>query len=146
MRKTTWYDMYEYENNYAKYNEALGVTSEMIWGSQWDQMMIFVNGKGDGEENAFYVAKTGSRNDKTLSITGGNSKDQVANIFDLEASWTEWTMEIGLNYNKTTETRINRGDSGYTSSGLASSRYNSTLPGEKIEISGRMTLFVDFTT
>lgn len=96
MVSTTWYDMYKYESNYAKYNESLGVTSEMIWGSQWDQMMIFVNGKNDGAEETakFYVGETGNRKSSDESAeTGANAVDQVANIFDLEGSRYEWTQE-----------------------------------------------------
>ena len=95
---TAWYKMYKYETDYAKYNTNLGVTSEMIWGSQWDQMMLFVNGKDDGAPTPapFYVTTAGSRisgNESTK--TGMNTVDQVANIFDLEASRFEWTQEAG---------------------------------------------------
>ena len=93
---TTWYNMYKYERDYAAYNTNLGVTSEMIWGSQWDQIMIFVNGKNDGAETPapFYVTTHGSRKSGSSSTkTGMNTVDQVANIFDLEASRYEWTQE-----------------------------------------------------
>ena len=94
---TQWYNMYKYERDYAKYNTNLGVTSEMIWGSQWDQMMLFVNGKNDGATTPakFYVTTPGSRKEGTTASTktGMNTVDQVANIFDLEASRMEWTQE-----------------------------------------------------
>ena len=104
---TTWYEMYKYERDYAKYNTKLGVTSEMIWGSQWDQMMIFVNGKNDGAGAKFYVAETGERKSGNSSITTGNNQaDQVANIFDLEASRYELTQEADSSY-----VRVGRGGS-----------------------------------
>ena len=93
---TEWYNIYKYERDYAKYNTNLGVTSEMIWGTQWDQMMLFVNGKNDGATTPakFYVTTAGSRNSGAESTkTGMNTVDQVANIFDLEASRYEWTQE-----------------------------------------------------
>ena len=97
---TTWYEMYKYEKAYAQNNSNLGVTSEMIWGSQWDQMMLFVNGKYDGAETPekFYIHIYGSRNSDidSLSETGTNIKDKVANIFDLEGGAHEWTQEARI--------------------------------------------------
>ena len=118
---TAWYNMYKYERDYAAYNSNLGVTSEMIWGAQWDQMMIFVNGKDDGAETPalFYVTTKGSRNSGTSSSTktGMNAVDQVANIFDLEASRYEWTQEAD-----STNLRVNRGGRYYGSGSKASNR------------------------
>ena len=117
---TTWYAMYKYERDYAKYNTNLGVTSEMIWGSQWDQMMIFVNGKNDGVGEKFYVAKSGSRESGNSSTkTGMNTKDQVANIFDLEASRYERTQEAS-----SSSYRVSRGGN-YNDSVCASGRSSS---------------------
>ena len=116
---TTWYEMYKYERDYSTYNTNLGVTSEMIWGSEWDQMMIFVNGKNDVKNKKFYVTTTGSRYSNNSSTkTGMNAKDQVANIFDLEASRYEWTQEaISSTY------RVSRGGY-YHDSGCASYRFS----------------------
>ena len=117
---TEWYNMYKYERDYAKYNTNLGVTSEMIWGSQWDQMMLFVNGKNDGATTPakFYVTTDGLRGTGTTSstLTGNNTVDQVANIFDLEASRYEWTQEA-----YSSNFRVYRGGY-YTGSDKASSR------------------------
>ena len=104
---TTWYEMYKYERDYSTYNTNLGVTSEMIWGSEWDQMMIFVNGKNDGATTPakFYVTTTGSRQSGSSSTkTGMNTVDQVANIFDLEAGRYEKTQEA-----KSSSWRVSRG-------------------------------------
>ena len=104
---TTWYDIYKLEKAYAEQNTGLGVTSEMIWGSQWDQMMLFVNGKDDGvstpeSPSKFYVAQSGSRySGSSETKTGMNTKgDEVANIFDLEASRFEWTQEANSSLNR----------------------------------------------
>ena len=100
---TTWYETYKYERDYSTYNTNLGVTSEMIWGSEWDQMMIFINGKNDGATTPakFYVTTHGSRKSKSPSTkTGKNTVDQVANIFDLEAGRMEWTQEAGSSYDR----------------------------------------------
>lgn len=113
---TSWYGLYRNGENYAKSNDNLGVNSEMIWGSQWDQMMIFVNGKDDGAEipAKFYVTKAASRGSSSISTkTGMNPLDQVANIFDLEASRYEATQALGSSNGD----RIIR--SGYWDSGKA---------------------------
>lgn len=90
----TWYTMYEKETKYATSTGNLGVNSYMIWGSQWDQLMLFVNGKKDGEGNNFYITTTGSRKSGNLNTkTGMNEKDKVCNIYDLEAGRQEWTQE-----------------------------------------------------
>lgn len=116
----TWYEMYKYERDYSLYNTGLGVTSEMLWGSQWDQMMIFINGKEDGGESPqpFYVTQTNSRRllNNIEAKTGENSIDKVANIYDLEASRCEWVQEIC-----SSDRRTNRGGY-YAESGWASIR------------------------
>lgn len=70
----------------------------MIWGSQYDQVMKFVNGKKDGVNNNFNVTSYGEKNSKTTvhTKTGKNSKDVVANIYDLEGGRREWTQEANI--------------------------------------------------
>ena len=135
---TTWYEMYKLERAYAEKNTGLGVTSEMIWGSQWDQMMLFVNGKNDGATTPapFYVAKTGNRYSGDLSTkTGMNTKDEVANIFDLEASRIEWTQEA-----RSSDSRASRGGN-CDFSGEASGR-NYSSPSGDCSYSSRAALYL----
>ena len=138
---TEWYNMYKYERDYAKYNTNLGVTSEMIWGSQWDQMMFFVNGKNDGATTPapFYVTTAGNRDSNSSSTkTGMNAVDQVANIFDLEASQNEWTQTAD---SFVAISRWTRGGSYF--GGNASERSNSTKPLEPSSYrSSRTTLYI----
>ena len=137
---TTWYNMYKYERDYAAYNTKLGVTSEMIWGSQWDQMMIFVNGKNDGATTPapFYVTTHGSRKSGSKSTTTGmNTVDQVANIFDLEASRFEWTQEA-----YSPNIRVRRGGT-YNVSYKASFRFYDLDPAfSNILNSSRVSLYI----
>ena len=103
--QVTWYEMYNLQKAYAKENSALGVTSEMIWGSQWDQMLIFVNGKYDGAEvpEKFYVAGCSEAriiSDEYRGITGVNTNDKVANIFDIENNSGEWSQEAKGNFSR----------------------------------------------
>lgn len=89
MVSTTWYDMYEYQKEYAS-----SLTSGMIWGSQWDQLMLFVNGKQDGEGNDYFVTVvSGKRHTNAPAVTGNNNNDKVANIYDLEGNTRTCTME-----------------------------------------------------
>lgn len=137
---TTWYEMYKYERDYAKYNTNLGVTSEMIWGSEWDQMMIFVNGKNDGATTPakFYVTTSGSRKSGSPSTkTGMNTVDQVANIFDLEASRHAWAQET-----HPSSYRVSCG--GYSNySYCASKRYIGVIPTDThTSFSSRVALYI----
>ena len=138
---TTWYEIYKYERDYAKYNMNLGVTSEMIWGSQWDQMMIFVNGKNDGVGVKFYVTEAGSRKSGDSSTTTGNNQaDQVANIFDLETSRFEWTQEAySSNYRN-----LRGGNYGYSLSASSRACYYYGAPAENSlsSLSSRASLYI----
>lgn len=138
----TWYTMYEKETKYATSTGNLGVNSYMIWGSQWDQLMLFVNGKKDGEGNNFYITTTGSRKSGNLNTkTGMNEKDKVCNIYDLEAGRQEWTQEANGFARRTV-----RGGN-YNSNGTASQRSGTSDDYAKpktsnANVSSRLTLYI----
>lgn len=93
MRNLNWFQMYEYQKLYANNSTYLGVESEMVWGSQWSQMALFVDGKTDRQGNVFDVTKTGNRQLDDLNVpTGKNPKDIVQNIYDLEAGRADFTQ------------------------------------------------------
>ena len=94
INKTSWYKMYRMQKEFAKDSEV--VASTMMWGSQYDQVMLFVDGKLDGTGQKAFNVKTGSsdrlsRNRATG--TGNVIADKVANIYDLEGNMYEWTLE-----------------------------------------------------
>ena len=86
--------MYKNQQKIVTAEETLGVVSHMIWGSEYYQVMFFVDGKPDGNNVPFSVTTYGSRNSEVSdgTKTGKNAPDKVANIFDLEGSRIEWTQ------------------------------------------------------
>lgn len=93
MNSLTWFQMYEYQKLYSNDNPNLGVESEMLWGSQWMQMLIFINNKIDKQGNVFYISQSGGRAlDDINALTGNNIKDIVQNIYDIEGGRLELTQ------------------------------------------------------
>lgn len=71
------------------------VYSAMCSGIQWDVMMHFVDGKSDGNHNAFNPKKYSNlRHTGNLANTGKNINDKVQNIYDLEGNCFEWVSEL----------------------------------------------------
>ena len=85
----TWYGLYSLAKTYT--NSKNSVTSQMIWGSQYDAMLNFAltgndKSKIDSENYGNYsgtVLKTG------LTRTS----DKINNIYDLGGNLLEWTSE-----------------------------------------------------
>lgn len=94
INNTNWYKMYRMQKEFAKDSEV--VASTMMWGSQYDQVMLFVDGKLDGTGQKAFNVKTGSSNRHSgnrATGTGNVIADKVANIYDLEGNMYEWTLE-----------------------------------------------------
>ena len=91
----TWYGLYKKEKEYSEKNKLTNVVgSSMIWGSQYDQMMIWMQGNGIvvTEKTPINLeGKTTSRN--TARTTGTEPNDKLNNIYDLLGNSTEWTLE-----------------------------------------------------
>lgn len=101
MSGLNWFQMYEYQKLYSNNNVNFGAESEMVWGSQWMQAALFVDGKLDKQGNVFDIRNTGNRQLDDVTVpTGKNPKDIVQNIYDLEAG----RMERTQNANKYTFT------------------------------------------
>ena len=99
----TWYRMYAQQKHYK---EAAGIsmTSSMIWGSQWDQIMIWMKDVENKSQNSFYVVNSigmGNFNGKSRVPTGFY---EVKHIYDLAGNVAEWTLEA-----YSTDRRVNRG-------------------------------------
>ena len=94
INNTNWYKMYRMQKEFAKDSEV--VASTMMWGSQYDQVMLFVDGKLDGTGQKAFNVKTGSSNrhsGNSATGTGNVIADKVANIYDLEGNMFERTLE-----------------------------------------------------
>ena len=81
---TAWYGLYQKQKKFAENNNGIG--SSMIWGCQYDQMMIWM------AKNGVDVGSNIS-NKNTSDTTGSNSNDVVKNIYDLYGNKFEWTLE-----------------------------------------------------
>ena len=104
----SWYRMYAQQKSYS--NLALSkssVTSSMIWGSQWDQIMIWMRGTRNESQSSYYVINAvGMGNygvadaddyDDTSNPAETGCYD-VKNIYDLAGNVDEWSLE-GRNTN-----------------------------------------------
>ncbi len=111
---TNWYTMYKNSKNLAQ--EGTQVTSSMIWGCQWDQVMLWMQEVDnptvpgakyikDGSGMGWYSGVRGSDNNtndehKTgIDLTSGDHLgevlNRVKNIYDLGGNVSEWTLEAG---------------------------------------------------
>ena len=104
-----WYQMYKAQKNI--YGDAAEAKTHMIWGSQWDQVMIWMKDVPNTSENVtngrpFYILNSidmgvYSNNraeywdNETEKTTG---KFEVKNVYDLGGNVYDWTMEAdGIN-------------------------------------------------
>ena len=97
-----WWGMYAKQKVYNSNNK---MTSSMIWGSQWDQVMIWMKEvENPGKANPFYVLdstgmgwyennySTGNPT-QTTGIPVGENKNRVKNIYDMAGNMRDWTIE-----------------------------------------------------
>ena len=88
----TWYGLYSKAKSYT--NSKNSVTSQMIWGSQYDAMLQFglTNSSDSSKVNA---TTNGNHAGKALKTGTHKGTDSINNIFDLEGNMWEWTQEAG---------------------------------------------------
>ena len=91
---TDWYGLYSLCKTY----NTSSVKSSMIWGSQYDAMLIWM---GNDATNF----NTNNRNNDAQRRTGYSSTDEIRNVYDLVGNSYEWTLEAG-----DTISRVIRGD------------------------------------
>ena len=141
MLGTTWYEAYEEEKSYKNSEENLvlknsKITSSMIWGSQWDQIMIWMKDVKNGTN--YYITNSvnmGNYNTEEGVMASGIYK--VKNVFDLAGNICERTLEGYYNSD-----RVIRGGEVYTSSRKASLReYAPASGGSSAGLGSRITLY-----
>ena len=104
----TWNRMYAQQGNYANlvFGEISEITSSMIWGSQWDQILIWMREKENtvNKTNGKYYITNGlgmgnydgdddGWNEDSAAPTGYQENYKVKNIYDMAGNMREWTLE-----------------------------------------------------
>ena len=85
-----WYGLYAYGKTYT--NATNSVVSNMVWGSQYDAMMRWMQ-KNNENVTSTTVPNGGSKN-KNITITGPEGDtDIIRNVYDLYGGRLEWTLE-----------------------------------------------------
>ncbi len=81
-----WYGLYAYGKTY----NTDSVESSMIWGSQYDAMMRWMQ----SGEDKIDVTKSIGNSRNTGTTTGTTKTDVIRNIYDLYGCYQEWTLEV----------------------------------------------------
>ena len=105
----TWYKMYEGQKAYREANigSKSTTTSSMIWGSQWDQIMLWMRKVPSEHKDTTYTGNFYITNSVGMGNFGvdatGTKKDTkkaentgyygVKNIYDLAGNVYDWTLE-----------------------------------------------------
>lgn len=124
LRGIDWYISYDKQKKYSE-NVNMTLTSNMIWGSQWDQIMIWMRNVKNEQKNSYYIVNSltmgnyGTK-DETIDINRDKvsavGRFDVKNIYDLAGNVEEWTMtSYGI------QSRALRGGSYYDTSGTSCS-------------------------
>ena len=96
----TWYGLYQKEKEYSgqdKLKDVIG--SSMIWGSQYDQIMIWMQGNGiDVTSSAPTNLEGVTTSINTTRKTGTVSTDKLNNIYDLLGNGYEWSLDVYDSY------------------------------------------------
>ena len=81
-----WYGMYDKQKKFTTNTDVM--QSSMIWGSQYDAMLNWIQAGGKNIDTTDKGNHSGSP-----TITGGTPTDIINNIYDLEGNLYEWTLE-----------------------------------------------------
>ena len=148
-----WYRMYAGQKAYKDLVlvESESMTSSMIWGSQWDQIMIWMRKIENEEMLSFYIVNSltmgnyGTDDDLDGDMdnpakTGNSEKYKVKNIFDLAGNVFERTLEVS----SSSSGRVKRGG-GYRlkNDSLCGAMYrnNDNLTSTGMDWGSRVTLY-----
>ena len=113
-----WYRMYAQQKSYRSLTEiSSSRTSSMIWGSQWDQIMIWMKEVENEAKKSFYVLNAlgmgnygtddDSDSDTTSPAPTGNTDNyKVKNVFDLAGNVFDWTLEATNTYGRVSRRRL----------------------------------------
>ena len=131
-----WYGLYKKCSEYTvpQINNS-SVTSSMIWGSQYDAMMNWIQDNGI-DVKAKEDGTNTIRNSDSSRRTGAQAKDFLNNIYDLFGCHYEWTLEANSYHS-----RVYRG-SGSADSNSPSCRNGLSPTNTDSLTSSRLTLYI----
>ena len=90
-----WYELYAYWKTYT--NTANSVVSSMVWGSQYDAMMRWM--QSDGEDVTSTTVPNGGTKNTNQTMTGADGDtDIIRNIYDLYRGRRECMLEVNGTY------------------------------------------------
>lgn len=90
-----WYGLYARQRNFVDDNRLTSVESSMIWGSQYDAMLNWMQSTGIDVTATANSSNNTARNSDTKRRTGVVANDKLNNIYDIFGLRYEWTMEAG---------------------------------------------------
>ena len=98
INNVNWYNIYAKQKKYSSQKSLGTMQSSMIWGSQWDQIMIWMKKEENEKKNSYYVTNSlGMGNygtsDDTQSGLANTGFAKVKNVFDLAGNVNDWTLE-----------------------------------------------------
>ena len=99
-----WYGLYSKCKEFAPESSNKSVVSSMIWGSQYDAMMNWM------QKNGEKVASGNDSKTNRTEVTGSNANDILKNVYDLYGCHYEWTLEAN-----SANFRVSRGGGYYAS-------------------------------
>ena len=99
----TWYGLYSYGKKYTNPYNPNGIVSSMIWGSQYDAMLRWMQSNGE-DVTSSTVPNGGSKNTSNTTTGPEGDTDIIRNVYDLYGGRIECTLEA---YN--TDNRVSRG-------------------------------------
>ena len=134
MNGNTWYGLYAYGKKYS--NTANSVISSMVWGSQYDVMMRWMQANGT-DVTSTTVPNQGVENTSSTTTGFEGDTDVIRNIYDIYGGRFEWTLEA---YD--TDYRVFRGGN-YFSSYSPRSRNGNEPYLTRSGISSRLSLYVE---
>ena len=127
-----WYGLYNKQRTMAKDNGLNSVESSMIWGSQYDAMMIWMQKTGTTIGTGYDKTK------KNTGLTTGNSPNDIINkVYDLYGCHFEWTLEAYGTYR-----RVHRGGTSTVSGNAPSYRSDLSPDFTNINLGSRLSLYI----
>ena len=98
-----WHGLYAYGKTYI--NTTNSVVSSMVWGSQYDAMMRWMQSNGE-DVTSLTVPNGGTRNtNQTITGPEGDT-DIIRNVYDLYGGRVEWTLEAQSVFNRSYRGRL----------------------------------------